>query len=125
VNPTSVPAGPNQIWPSLGKNGAVWGVTERALPLAPGQTMALTIGDAYYRASLSSLPASLATGTHLYAQVDSANANTSYGAVLETHEQAGGAYNNVAGASVPAPITIGGATPTAAQAGGSAGLPKR
>jgi hypothetical protein len=36
-------------------------------------------------------------GTLIYAQVDSANASTAYGTVLETHESMGGAYNNILG----------------------------
>jgi hypothetical protein len=34
--------------------------------------------------------------------VDSANAGTAYGSVLESHEIAGGAYNNVTGTEVAA-----------------------
>ena len=36
-------------------------------------------------------------GTLIYAQVDSANASTAYGTVLETHESMGEAYNNILG----------------------------
>ena len=31
----------------------------------------------------------------IYIQVDSANADTNYGNILETHENAGGTYNNI------------------------------
>ena len=37
----------------------------------------------------------LAAGTAIYVQVDSANANTAYGAVLENHEILGESYNNI------------------------------
>src|SRR5205823_3566114 len=35
-------------------------------------------------------------GVPLYAQVDSVNINTTYGAILENHEILGTAYNNIA-----------------------------
>jgi hypothetical protein len=37
----------------------------------------------------------LPAGTLMYAQVDSANVGTTYGAVLESHEITGGTYNNI------------------------------
>ena len=37
----------------------------------------------------------------IYAQVDSYNAATTYGALLEDHELAGGEYNNVSGPVYP------------------------
>jgi len=36
-------------------------------------------------------------GTPIYVQVDAANANMTYGAVLEMHEIMGVAYNNIMG----------------------------
>jgi hypothetical protein len=39
----------------------------------------------------------LPAGTVLYAQVDSFNPDTAYGAVLETHEIIGRPYNNIGG----------------------------
>ena len=38
-------------------------------------------------------------GDQVYVQVDSANANTTYGAVNEIHELRGEAYNNIFGPS--------------------------
>ena len=67
------------------------------LPLEPGETLTLTLGDPYYRASLSNPGGPITAGTQLYAQVDSFNAATNYGAVLEQHERDGGAYNNISG----------------------------
>jgi len=57
----------------------------------------LTTGDKYYSAINSHLNGPLPVGTILYAQVDSANANTNDGAVLETHEITGEPYNNISG----------------------------
>jgi hypothetical protein len=37
----------------------------------------------------------LPAGTTVYAQADSWNLCTTYGAVLENHEMTGGAYNNI------------------------------
>jgi hypothetical protein len=62
-----------------------------------GRALTLTVGDAYYVPAASNFSGNLAPGTPLYAQVDSANAGVDVGAVLETHEAAGQAYNNVFG----------------------------
>ena len=48
----------------------------------------------------------MAVGTAVYAQVDSANTNTSYGAVLENHESNGGAYNNIAQMTVTTAVSL-------------------
>jgi len=40
-------------------------------------------------------------------QVDSANANTTYGAVLENHEMASWAYNNILGPVLSTPNATG------------------
>jgi hypothetical protein len=75
----------------------VWGVTQSALPLAAGGTITLTgsASDPYYRPDLSDMAWPLPAGTVIYAQVDSANTLTNYGAVLENHEITGDAYNNI------------------------------
>jgi hypothetical protein len=88
----------NDIWPNLADQGLVWGVTA---DLQPGQSLVLAIGDAYYQGDLSYVVWPLAAGTAVYAQVDSANANTTYGAVLENHEIRGEAYNNITGPAYP------------------------
>ena len=97
VNPNPVPTGVNQIW-NDGRctQGIVWGVTSSALPLKPGGTITLTYGDAYYQPTLSNW-GTIPVGTPIYAQADSANKNTTYGAVLETHEILGETYNNILG----------------------------
>jgi len=72
-------------------------VLASALPLAPGARLTVTLGDAFYRPLLSNPGGTIATGTPLYAQVDSFDANSSNGAVFETHERDGTAYNNILG----------------------------
>ncbi len=98
VNPDPVPTSVNQTWGSLCHEGLVWGVVATALPLEPGDALVLTIGDAYYWPEHSNFSGSLPAGTPIYVQVDSANANTTYGAVLESHEIVGGPYNNISAA---------------------------
>ncbi|MCP4418506.1 MAG: hypothetical protein GY805_17955, partial [Chloroflexi bacterium] len=87
----------NDIWQNLSPNGAAWEVTTSALPLNVGDTLTLTVNDAYFDTSESNIGSSIANNTNLYVQVDSANAGNSNGGVLESHEQNGGAYNNVFG----------------------------
>ena len=115
VNPTPPPTGVNQIWKDgRSTHGIVWGVTTDALPLAPGGTITLTFGGEYYRSDLSDMAWPLPVGTLIYAQVDSANTLTNYGAVLENHEITGGTYNNIThttsiagvmGETLQAPVT--------------------
>ncbi|MCB0035441.1 MAG: DUF11 domain-containing protein, partial [Anaerolineales bacterium] len=97
VNPFVVPVGPNDIWQNSGGSGAVWGIEGSAIPLAPGETLTLTLNDAYYRPAFSSLTFPITAGSQTYAHVDSANANTTSGAVLENHELLGLPYNNILG----------------------------
>ncbi len=97
INPTSAPVRVNQLWNAVGNRGATWVVSGSVLPLEPNETLTLTPGDAYYKANLSNPGAAITAGTQLYAQADSFNASSSYGAVLETHERDGAAYNNILG----------------------------
>jgi uncharacterized repeat protein (TIGR01451 family) len=97
VDPDPVPTAVNQPWDYLCKYGAAWGITEPALPLEPGGSVTLTIGDNYYWPELSDFPASLPVGTPIYVQVDSVDLSTTYGAVLEDHEITGEPYNNITG----------------------------
>jgi uncharacterized repeat protein (TIGR01451 family) len=106
IAPRSVPIAVNQIWPDLADEGLVWGVTA---DLPPGGVLTLTVGDDYYVDEYSQVTWPLAPGTPVYAQVDSANAGTTYGAVLEIHEVTGGAYNNIAGPAYPPAASDGGA----------------
>jgi hypothetical protein len=94
IAPNPPPTTVNEIWNDLCDQGLVWGVTA---DLAPGDVLTLTYGGAYYTPTYSAIVWPLAEGTEVYAQVDAWNPDTSYGAVLETHEDTGGAYNNIAG----------------------------
>jgi len=94
IDPISVPTATNQIWSDLADEGLVWCVNTA---MQPGDVIVLTVGDAYYWSELSQVSWPLIPDTPVYAQVDSYNADTTYGAVLESHEIRGGAYNNIAG----------------------------
>ncbi|HNP71509.1 MAG TPA: hypothetical protein PKK15_10385, partial [Kouleothrix sp.] len=100
INPAVPPTHVNETWPKLGKQGLVWGVTSGGLPLAPNAGLTLVVGDQFYHPALSQLSTPIAPGDVIYAQVDSANVNTDYGAVLESHELHGGPYNNISSITV-------------------------
>jgi hypothetical protein len=110
INLASAPARVNQIWNTAGSQGLVWAVSPAALPLAPGSSLTLSSGDQFFQPDYSRQDGLIQLGTPLYAQADSYNASTSFGAVLETHELDGGPYNNIgsttADASVPAPARV-------------------
>jgi hypothetical protein len=97
IDPDPAPAAVNDLWFEFASEGLVWGVVHPALPIVPGEVITLTYGDAYYSSQHSKFSGSLALGTRIYAQVDAYNEGTDDGAVLETHEIAGGAYNNITG----------------------------
>jgi hypothetical protein len=97
IDPVPVPTGVNQTCETLESQGTVWGVEGEILPLAPGDLITLTMGDAYHYPSFCEFPSSLPAGTPIYVQVDSADFHTTYGAVLENHEILGGIYNNISG----------------------------
>ncbi|MCJ7549502.1 MAG: Ig-like domain-containing protein [Anaerolineae bacterium] len=91
IDPATVPSETNQIWNDLSAEGLVWGVKTA---LAPGETIVLSVDDAYYWPQISHITWSLLAGTPVYVQVDSWNPDTSYGAVRESHEIAGEPYVN-------------------------------
>jgi hypothetical protein len=98
IDPHTPPTVVNQTWDQLGSQGLVWAVLSDALPnLVPGGTITLSVGDAYYQAEYSQVSWPLPVGTDVYAQVDSLNLDTTYGAVEETHEIVGERYNNIVG----------------------------
>ncbi len=99
LDPSRPPVAVNELWNDLSSEGLVWGVTE---DIAIGGELTLMLGDAYYVAAESNFSGSIAEGTAVYAQVDSAHGGTTYGAVLELHEITGGVYNNILGAVVSA-----------------------
>jgi subtilisin-like proprotein convertase family protein len=93
IDPSPPPDRVNQIWNTLSREGLVWAVTA---PLQPGEELTLIPGDPYYVRAYSQVTWPLAVGTPVYAQVDSANATTPYGGVLENHEVLDWGYNNIA-----------------------------
>jgi hypothetical protein len=98
INPREAPTRVNQTWNMLGNQGLTWGVTSSALPaLVPGGVLTLTLTDGYYQPDYSNVSWPLPAGVLVYAQVDSADAATTYGAVREDHEIFGGPYNNILG----------------------------
>ncbi len=109
LNPDTPPTSVNQHWFDMGSQGIVWGIT--ALPIAPTETLTLTIGDAYYQGPPTSNFSLPLTGT-IYVQVDSVNLLTDYGGVLEEHEINGGAYNNITQTTVVADTSVFGSAAT-------------
>lgn len=97
VDPHTPPTAVNQTWEMLGDQGLVWGVLADALPLAPGETLTLTLAGPYYAGSFSHVDWPLGVTTQIYVQVDSNNTATGTGAVLEIHEITGAPYNNISG----------------------------
>jgi hypothetical protein len=97
-DPDNPPAKVNDIWQDFAYQGFSWGVTLSALPLAPGDTLTLVVGDAYYDPlDEANVTWPLQEGLDVYAHVDSANNLTTYGAVLENHEILEIPYNNITG----------------------------
>lgn len=103
-NPSPPPTAVNQTIETMNIDGLVWGITSSALPLHTGESLTLNLASPYYDGGRSRFSGVIPSGTLIYAQVDSANAATSYGAVLETHEAAGGVYNNVTGPVIAATL---------------------
>jgi len=97
LDPDPPPTAVNQPWTELCAEGLVWGVIPPALPLSPGEAVTLTVGDAYFWPSHSYVIWPIEEGTAVYAQADSYNMATTYGAVRELHEVTGAPYNNILG----------------------------
>ena len=97
VNPSHKP-GYNETWQTMGCQGAVWGITwsgspyspsdlaRQALPLEPGEVFTLTTRGDYYWWPKEGIDWPLEQGDTVYAQVDSANVDTSFGGVQEGDE---------------------------------------
>ena len=98
IAPNPVPTHEDELWQDVSAEGLVWGVNV-AIPAGDSLTLRYsTEGGApnlFYSAANSNYGGNLPVGTTVYAQVDSAHLNTSYGGVLEIHEILGGSYNNV------------------------------
>lgn len=95
IAPLFPPTGVNQIVTERRTNGLVWGVISPNQALGPNEELVLSVDDAYFVSSLSHVPDLIERDSAIYAQVDSADITTGYGAVLETHEINGQAYNNI------------------------------
>lgn len=95
ITPGIIPTKVNQIWQDVGDFGLAWGIFAKNVSLAPGETVTLTLGDAAFEIDQSNFPTLIPAGSKIYAQVDSVNSLTSYGGVLENHEETDGAYNNI------------------------------
>jgi len=104
INPATPPTRVNQMWQNVGDQGLVWGVTQDALPMLPGDALTLTVGDAFYWPSESNVNWPLVEDAPVYAQVDSAG-DPAYGGVLEGHEIMEWDYNNIAETTVGADTT--------------------
>ncbi len=107
LDPELPPRGVNQIGDRPRTNGLVWGVLDGAVDLAPGETLRLTTNGKYFFPGLSDYPDLIPAGAAIYAQVDSANTETGYGAVLESHERTGAGYNNIAAVTTESDISTG------------------
>jgi uncharacterized repeat protein (TIGR01451 family) len=92
-----VPPQQNDTWQYVGDQGYAWGITQDALPMAPGARLVLTMDSPYYRPDKSQITGTVPISTPVWAQVDSIHPDTTYGAVLEDHEISGLPYNNILG----------------------------
>ena len=98
VDPNPVPTHANQLWDDLGSEGIAWGVT---IPINPGESLTLVYSTApgapntFVSAADTNFTGTLAPGTPVYAQVDSAHVGRANGAIDEIHEILGEPYNNV------------------------------
>jgi hypothetical protein len=99
IAPNPPPAAVNQIWwdQNRSQQGVAWAVDEPIVPIQPGQVITLTSNDIYVSPERTSFTGNLPAGTPIYAQVDSYNFYTNYGAVHEQHEILGLPYNNILG----------------------------
>lgn len=98
IDPEPVPTAVNQIWPDFSAAGLVWGVRDVST-LSPGGTLILSSLEA--EEQWSNYAGSVNSGTVVAVQVDSANAGSAFGAVLEGHEMWALPYNNIRTVTVP------------------------
>lgn len=98
IAPDPVPTHENEQWSDVANEGLVWGV-DISIPAGGSLTLVYSTApgaeNLYYVEQNSTYGGVLPAGTPVYAQVDSAHLNTTYGAILETHEILGEPYNNV------------------------------
>ena len=98
-NPTTPPTQVNQTIQTLGVAGIVWGIDDSILPLMPGESLIITPNDPFYSTQFSNFNGTIPPG-ELYVQVDSANIETTHGAVLEMDEARQHPYNNISSTTV-------------------------
>ncbi|MEM8859321.1 MAG: hypothetical protein AAGD96_13420, partial [Chloroflexota bacterium] len=95
VNPQTLPTQPNDTLEWLNEVGYVWGVADSALPIRSGETLTLRLDGPYFSTVYSTYSDALKNGDQIVVHVDSANTGSDFGAVLESHEDTGGTYNNI------------------------------
>jgi PKD repeat protein len=94
LNPDTAPTHVNEIWQDVGDEGLVWGITDVSA-LVPNGTLTINLSHPSFMPEFSNFSGTFASGDVVYVQVDSAHINTTYGAVLENHEQENLPYNNI------------------------------
>ncbi|CAG0930329.1 Collagenase ColH [Thermoflexales bacterium] len=99
IAPNPPPTAVNQIWwdQNRAQQGIAWAVIDPMVPIQPGAVITLTSTDLYVSPERTYFTGNLPVGTPIYAQVDSYNFYTNYGAVQEQHEILGLPYNNIFG----------------------------
>ncbi len=100
IDPDPIPTEVDQICDNLGGKGLVWIITD-ASSLTPNGTLTLNLNYPGYLPGVCEFNGTFTSNMTIYLQVDSTNAETDYGAVLESHELSGGPYNNVFGPVSP------------------------
>lgn len=97
LNAAQPPTGVNDIWQNVSPQGVVWGIDASITPIAPSETVTLTLNDSYQLDAYTDFTLPWLSGTAVYVQVDSAHVDVDYGAVLESHEITNTTYNNIVG----------------------------
>jgi PKD repeat protein len=107
VDPNPPPTAVNQIWwdQNRSEQGVAWAVDEPLVPFEPGTVITLTSRDPNVSPVRTFFLGNLPAGTPIYAQVDSYNYQTDYGAVQERQEILGLPYNNILGPAYSTPGT--------------------
>ncbi len=91
INPNTIPTDVNQTWETNGGEGLIWGIEKTLLP---GEKLLLSMSSSYYYSSGSNFLGTIAAGSTVYVQVDSAGSSW-FGNVEEWNEN-----NNISTALV-------------------------
>ena len=94
IGPDMPPTAVNQSVQELGGTNIAWGI---AIPLAPGASITLRLGDANQAPQYTTHSGPIPAGVPVYVHVDAFSEGSDYGAVLEQHELDGTPYNNISG----------------------------